>query len=178
MPISSIEREQHWRRTETRTFSFRPHIWMHHLRPISGHTDLHKHRILKCGFFITIQQLISFELIFQREDQLHHSKHSAPNNSPTQGHNFSVFSSALFPLPLPESPSRHITSTFILIVEFLVFISFSNIFPCDRKELAMTVLVWIWPRLKAVYARNKNRSANKEYFFFVFFITLCATSNI
>jgi len=51
-----------------------------------------------------IQQIVSFELIFQSEDPLHHGKHSAPTNSPTQGHNVSLFSSAHF---IYLSPSRH-----------------------------------------------------------------------
>lgn len=160
MQISSIDRELHWIRTETKIFNFRSHIWKHHLKPSSDHTYLHKHPILKCGFFIMIQQSVSFELIFQSEDPLHHWQHSAPTSFPTRGHNFSLFSSTLFHLPLPELPSRHITSVLVLIMEFPVFISFSNIFPCDRKELAMTFLMWIWPRHKTDYAGNKNRSAN------------------
>ena len=125
-----------------------------------------------------IQQHVSFELIFQSEDSLQHRKHSAPTKSPTQGHNFSLFSSALFHLPLLESPPYHITSALVRIIELPgIYLFFKNI--SLRQERISDDIFYVYLNSSQDFLRQKqNGSANKVYFFFVFFITLCATSSI
>ena len=72
MQRSSIDAELYWRRTGTKIFNFRSRICKYRLRPSSDQTDLRIHPNLKCRFFIMIQQIVSFELIFESENPLHH----------------------------------------------------------------------------------------------------------
>jgi hypothetical protein len=136
------------------------HILKHRLWLSSDHMSLHKYPILKLDSSFWFNQLYTWNN-FPNWGIIKSSKIFSCYQLSNRDI-ISLLSLLQSHFPLPVSPSRHITSALVLMKEFPLFISFSNIFPCESKKLAMTYLMSIWPLLGAWRFQIATHHATKH----------------